>query len=168
VRFLLALAVTLLIAPASASALNRPYIERVHGDTPCPVGGGTCASSPDIYLEPGATQFMLWHERAHLFDAQVLTDEDRAWFTRLLKMDGPWDQGTGTGTRGPSEVFADAYAACALGRVPVARKRGGMMIKQWTTSYGWDPGMRRHVRVCNAIAWRTLAAMRPGSAGTAG
>jgi hypothetical protein len=153
------LAVTLLIAlggPGTASAeLARPYVERVHIDTPCPVGGGTCAPSPDIYLDEGATPFMLWHERGHLFDAQVMTDAHRDWFMRLMRVTGPWYQGTGAGTAGPSEVFADAYAACATGKRPNVARGKGFRISSWTTSYGWSPGLRQHTRMCNAIALLT-------------
>jgi hypothetical protein len=156
VRTLIAVTVALVLAlPACAYAdLPRPYEERVHVDTPCPDGGGTCAPSPDIYLEPGATRFMLWHERAHLFDAQVMTDAHRALFARLLGMNGAWYQGTGRGTRGPSEVFADAYAACATGNRPGARRlKGGFSIASWTTSYGYHPTPREHRLVCNAIGF---------------
>jgi hypothetical protein len=152
VRLLIALAV-LLFAPAGVqAALLRPYEERVHVDTECPDGGGTCAQTPDIYLAPGANQFMLWHERGHLFDAQVLTDADRAWYTKRLRMEGPWFQGTGPGTRGPSEVFADAYAACALNRQPRRETRGEFRVVSWELSYGYQPGLRQHRRICNAIA----------------
>jgi hypothetical protein len=161
VRTLLAVTVALVLAlPACSYAdMPRPYEERVHYDTPCPDGGGTCAPTPDIYLEPGWTPFMLWHERAHLFDAQVMTDAHRAQFTAMLGMDGPWYQGTGRGTRGPSEVFADAYAACATGKQPAPRRlKSGFLISSWTTSYGYQPTVRQHRRVCNAIGFLTVYA----------
>ena len=82
-----------------------------------------------------------------------MTDEQRAWFTRLLRMDGPWYQGTGTGSRGPSEVFADAYAACATGKRPTLRRlKGGFRVASWTTSYGYQPTGWQHRNVCNLIA----------------
>jgi hypothetical protein len=152
-RVLLLAAVFLIAGCAPASgALLRPYEERVHVDTPCPAGGeGSCVMTPDIYLAEGAGRFELWHERGHLFDAQVLTDAQRAWFTRMLKMEGPWDQGTGMGTRGPSEVFADAYATCAIGPQPV-RAKGAWAVSNSDVAYGYDVGPRRHRRICTAIS----------------
>lgn len=57
------------------------------------------------------------HELFHLLDTQVATDADRRRWQKILKLKGPWDQGTGTagGFHSPSEKVADYYAAAALG-----------------------------------------------------
>ncbi len=120
----------------------------------CPDGGGDCYYQGTAYVEPGspAVRFRTWHELGHALDAERLTDTDRATFTSLFKMQGAWNQGTGMGTRSPNEVFADAYAACALRMRPHGRARGRMVVSRWQTSYGYYPTSRQHRRVCFAIS----------------
>lgn len=154
---LIALVVMLAGCSTADAGMLRPFTERLHRDTACPDGGaGSCATAEDIYLAPGASRFQLWHERGHLFDAQVLTDDLRGWFTAQLKMRGPWDQGTGMGTRGPSEVFADAYARCALGHPRKIKPRGAWVTSESEVAYGYHVGPRRHQRICVAISVLTL------------
>jgi hypothetical protein len=118
----------------------------------CPDGGGSCYYQGTVYVEPGAPKFTLWHERAHALDAERLTDTDRNTLTSMLKMHGEWNQGTGMGTRSPSEVFADAYAACALGRQVQPQRHGRLFVSKWETSYGYNPTVRQHRRVCSTLA----------------
>lgn len=63
--------------------------------------------------------FAMAHEIGHMLDEQ-LTSGDRARFQRIMRMKGPWDQGTGTegGYHSPSESFADYYAAAATAYDP--------------------------------------------------
>jgi hypothetical protein len=143
-----------LAAPTSALALERPAAT-VHYGTECPfyADGGSCATpeAGEIWLAPGASKFTLWHELGHIFDHDVLTDPQRAWFARLLGFkDVTWDQGTGPGTRGPSEVFADAFATCATER-PV-RRRGKWATTTNEVAYGWNYTPRQYRRVCTGIA----------------
>jgi hypothetical protein len=126
-----------------------PHVTIHHEPCPYYADGGSCsyADTDDVYLEPGATRFERQHELGHQFDRQVLTDPDRAWLTsRLGFKPGAWNRGTGPGNRSPDESFADAYAACAIGLVPL--RRG----KAWWTSYGYFPAARQHRVICNAIA----------------
>jgi hypothetical protein len=141
------------VAPA-ASALERPAGTVHRAECPFYADGGSCArpETGELWLAPGASRFAEWHELAHLFDHQTMTDRHRAWFARLLRFpDGAdWYQGTGPGTHGPSEVFADAFATCATRRP--ARQVGRMTVSRETMSYGWEYTRREYRRVCNGIA----------------
>lgn len=57
------------------------------------------------------------HEIGHLFLETSIGDRERERIRRILKVDGPWDQGTGLegGYSSPSEIAADYYAAAATG-----------------------------------------------------
>lgn len=134
-----------------------PRVTVHHADCPDYADGGSCAdmATNEIWLAPNSGSFERWHEIGHLFDAQVLTDPDRAWFMRAFRMTGEWVRGTGDeclGKRCPDELFADAYAACANDLRPEGRRRDGMTVSDWTTSYGYFPTARQHRRVCNGIA----------------
>jgi len=79
-----------------------------------------CAILPDgiIITRPDfINRFSFWHELGHDFDAQVLTEEDRARFLELIRLPGrPWDYsepGVDIHKTSPREFFADAYAECA-------------------------------------------------------
>jgi hypothetical protein len=112
-----------------------------------------CSDGDTVYLTDMAGRFDRWHETGHVFDDEVLTDEDRVLFTRLLGFKpGSWLRGyeelSGApltfmaGVRSPSEHFADAYAACALGLDPDTN---------WVDGYGYHPSARQHRRVCRAM-----------------
>ena len=131
-------------------------------EEPCPDGGGSCAYVDDTtdprygaWIDPTHDEFDRAHELGHLFDAQVLTDEDRAWFTPRLGFHPgtPWVGAEYE--QSPSERFADAYAACDLGLIRRAHIRGAL-ITTWYTQYGYRPSQRTHRRVCFTIqftAW---------------
>ncbi|HTE62136.1 MAG TPA: hypothetical protein VK631_17420 [Solirubrobacteraceae bacterium] len=122
----------------------------------------SCADQENavIWLAPDADRFARWHELGHLFDAQLLTDADRAWFTALLDFEAstPW---TGHydawveygGAVVPAEHFADAYAMCALGLSPAGRqRRDGSIEVGWTDAYGYNPSVRQHRAICAQIS----------------
>jgi hypothetical protein len=144
----LALVVAALVWPAVAVAdapLPRSFAVRA---TPCPfVVAAACADleNATVYVARGEPPFILYHELGHLYDFQDLTDGDREWFTRMLGLSGPWNQGSGPmAQESPMERFADAYATCALGWRP---DRG-----QWAVAYGYEPTGKRHRSICRAIA----------------
>lgn len=133
-RFLLAALVVLALGDTSAMAQSSSLLESlrvpaprtvnyVNGPAPGLPGdyGGdiaTDASTSTIYLGSGKPgRFDRAHEIGHLLDAQVLTDGDRRYFSRLMQAPGgDWRQGTGPGSKvGGSEWFADYYAAAATG-----------------------------------------------------
>jgi hypothetical protein len=153
-RAVLIAAVLALAAPAVADASRVPLPPRltVH-HAPCPYNPvGTlqedraCSGDEDVWISSRADRFDRWHEIGHVFDAQVLTDSDREYLTRLLGIKpGEWVRDS---YRDPSEFFADAYAACALGLDP---------DHHWVTGYGYEPTRRQHHAVCNAIAFLALA-----------
>lgn len=89
-----------------------------------PTAGYTNTETGEIFLNE-YDPYNYAHELFHVLDAQVLTDQDRARFQKILKLDGPWDQGTGTkgGFNSPSEKVADYYAAAALGLDLVGKNR---------------------------------------------
>lgn len=136
----------LLALPAAASAgrMPRPPVLRVSADR-CPDAGGPCASSSTIYVDGSSDRFIRAHEIGHLFDAQLLTDSDRAWFMRAMHLPGPWVQGSGwpDGAASPSEWFADYYAACDTGINP---------NREWVASYAPQLNYGRLARLCWAIA----------------
>lgn len=65
----------------------------------------------------GNDPFSTAHEIGHLFLETSIGDAERARVQRILRVKGPWDQGTGTegGYSSPSEIAADYYAAAATG-----------------------------------------------------
>jgi len=136
-----------LLAVASAEAkMPRPPLLHVSA-AGCPSGWfGPCAvaATATIYITPGTDRYARSHEIGHLFDAQVLTDPDRAVLTRMMRMTGPWDQGSLPETdRSPHEWFADYYAACDLGIWPP---------DEWAGAYVRRAPPRNRVRrVCNII-----------------
>ena len=126
---------------------------------PCPTApealGCADVETGDVYVRT-RDRFARWHELGHVFDWQVLTDADRAWFTRLLRFppETPWwsddamQEGEGVS---PSEQFADAYAACGMGRSPAGRRVQSRVVVEWTTGYDYYPTVRQHQRICTLI-----------------
>jgi hypothetical protein len=119
------------------------------GTDPYEVAG--CERGGTIWLAPiSADRETLAHERGHHYDETYLDDTERARFTRLLDLAGPWQPTTADvddhdGTYhadAPVEVFADVYAHCRL---------DGRMNGTWRTA-GRPPfrGAFR-VRVCKAV-----------------
>lgn len=142
----LVVVVALLTLPAHASAARLPVPRAaVEHAEPCPGGGGPCTSGTSTYgtIGAGADRFSRWHELGHV-RALLLTESDRVFLTRLMRLEGAWDQGTGwpAGARSPSEWFADYHAACAL----------GIEKANWVVAYAEWPGWRRYRRICNAIS----------------
>lgn len=77
---------------------------------------GVDPASRTIYHTQTLDRLAGAHEVGHLLDAEVLNAGDRAYFTRILGLTGPWNQGTGLtagGLRSPNEWFADYYSAAA-------------------------------------------------------
>lgn len=138
------------LAVLLALFLAPPAVASFHPAAPistseCPAGGGACFTNGTIYLGAGASRFERQHEIGHAFDAEVLTDSQRADFQRMMRAPaGPWFAGTGfpAGLHSPAEWFADYYAVC-LARI---NPRQG-----WPDSYAPRPTLRRFLRVCNAI-----------------
>lgn len=173
-------------APAQARLLvsHRAAAVAARFDVPLPPGdvtvlrGVVCPDVPDaacadtyrgiIYLPPdrghAIDRFDLAHELGHFYDDRVLTDRDRARFTVLLGVPGvPWDGGQRTGLDCgprdcPAELFADAYAACALHLVPddgawLRWIPGGYEL---TYSYGSTPSKRHLATLCQALRFLAL------------
>jgi hypothetical protein len=109
-----------------------------------------------IYLHPQTAQprGVLYHELGHVFDLLVLNRSERREFKRIV---GVRRGGWFLGSPGPSELFADAYAACSVHR----RLARGLA----RTAYGYRATPRRHARACalmrRAAAPRGRHARRP-------
>lgn len=125
--------------------------------------GGSCSTpeTAEIWIAPGTGAFDYWHEVGHVFDQQALTDQARAWMTARLGFAAgtAWDPTPAqseplqiNAPRTPSEVFADAFAACWLGMKPGGVRRHGMRFVEWMTGYSYYPTVRQHRRICNGIA----------------
>jgi hypothetical protein len=153
VAILLALvAVALIPAGAAAKVPAPPHAEYVYAIPEGWTGPFTAAAAgTTIYINPrGVDRYTLEHERGHVFDYLVLTDADRAYFTRLMRLRGPWTQQGeevlgqwAGGGRSPDEWFADWYANARLGCGP-------SLGRCWTTGYAespmWDRQFRRFLR----------------------
>lgn len=88
----------------------------------------------------------LSHELGHFFDARVLTDADRNWFTPRLGFEPgtPW-KGC-RGCQSPQERFADAYMNCDRGYTMFGHRQ------VWDAGYGYVPRSERAMHdVCGAI-----------------
>jgi hypothetical protein len=134
---------------ASLPVVSVPMPPQLHVELrQCPYEreyGVSCADLEAATIWLGIRdRFTRWHEIGHLYDYQMLTDQDRAVLGRM--MGGGWGL----------ERFADAYAACALELNPGGYRRGRVRIMDWRTEYGYWPTDRQHARVCE---W--LRAKRP-------
>lgn len=157
-RVVLAALVCLAFLAPRAEALN---LERLRMPAPdgavihtaeCPhfPSGGSCAVGAEIWISPRASRFTAAHELGHAFDVLALQASTREWLTPRLGFPAgtPWDADSeDLAPIEPAEVFADAYAHCALGTRP-----RGLIV------YGYLPGRAQHRRVCNAIAVLGLVA----------
>jgi hypothetical protein len=100
------------------------------------------------------------HEIGHFFDFEYMSERLRDRFKHILGLHRPWrrvrpppDVEPGPTTWGPpSEVFAQAYAECAV-RGPRIRRRPRHAIV-----YRYRPSPSQHRRVCALIAAVPLAA----------
>lgn len=126
------------LVPASASAAPvpaPPHVTYVQGKPPGWVGPFRAAAAGDvIYLSRGVDRWTREHELGHVFDYLVLTDADRAYFTRLMRLAGPWTDGERDcdAERCPDEWFADWYANARIGCGPT-------LGNCWETGYAESP-----------------------------
>lgn len=99
-----------------------------------------------IYVPRGSEPFAKQHELGHVFDFRRLALADREAFMRLMRRPAVARCGwlevppAGCPLTPAGEMFGSAYAACRLGLRP---DRG-----QWVSTYGYEPGPKRHRRVC--------------------
>jgi hypothetical protein len=144
---LTALALTLTFATTPVSAASRgavppmpPHVTVVAGTPPGWTGPFTAASTGStVWRGPRADRFALEHEFGHVFDSEVLTDADRDYFTRLMRLKGPWTQQGeevlgqwAGGGQSPDEWFADWYANGRL-------RCGPTLGNCWTLGYADTP-----------------------------
>lgn len=142
-------------APATAVPLP-PDFQTVRTDCPYYQDGGSCwdVTTRTVFLEPYAGRHVLWHELGHAFDDEVLTNSDRAAFMRVMRLRGPWVQGTGYekgADRSPNEWFADAYADCQLGREPRRNRKLGVSVGSTSNIYGYAPTRGQRRQVCSLV-----------------
>jgi hypothetical protein len=117
--------------------------------------------APTIYLNPDKltsarlSHFVFLHEVGHYFDFLHLRPRDRDRFRRTLGLRGPWrrtsplppDYRPTAHSHGPpSEVFAQAYAECAVKGPEIPRRPRRPM------RYRYRPSPWQHHRVCRLIA----------------
>jgi hypothetical protein len=128
---------------------------------PCPSSNALgCADIDDGELWLATNKlFAAEHELGHFFDARNLDDEEREQlqFRMGIRLDIPWENprvfGDGCGVdQCPSEMFADAYANCALGRSPAGHHRAhGRITGGWESPYGYAPSASQHRTICATI-----------------
>lgn len=131
-----------------------------------------CASptGDEIWVSPrtdrGMMRHLFFHEVGHWFDVRALNDHDRDVFRRIagvgalrqaygLRGNGSWfapapRRNVSSVMLAPSEVFADAFDACA----GYNRADGVLPIYWWPY---WWPSQRRHRHVCE---WLRVIARR--------
>lgn len=86
-----------------------------------------CATPSTIYMvaaswiSPYGGRHLFLHELGHIFDDRILTEEGRSKFETIIGDGGAWIW-PDDGVQSPQEVFAEAYAFCALR--PIWRIRG--------------------------------------------
>jgi hypothetical protein len=128
-RVTIAVALSLLALHAPPPANVTIVEQRCPGASPAMETSCAVLASNVIYLDPvmrtnGQRQwrFALAHELGHMWDYQHLTDDARQRFAQMVGQPGAdWLTGEATsmpqifGQIPPIEVFADAYAFCAMG-----------------------------------------------------
>jgi hypothetical protein len=151
--------------PKPASPVPQPAGDIVVSFEPCPGSAGDVCSDPlggRIWLAGSLDPFELAHELGHVYLERDLDDHWRGRIAALLGYDPraePWSTGLTADdclTQAcPSELAADAYAACALRLSPkrrvVGRGKRRRIVEGWQTAYGYQPTLRQHRRVCRTI-----------------
>jgi hypothetical protein len=138
--------------------VNRALVPSVAGPvivsadlTPCE-GAKACALNREIHLWPHSGAYIqrtiFEHEEGHLFDEERMTDEARAEFEAILGLtEEEWrPERKVTDSEGgpPFELFAQAYALCAL----VANRDE---VVEWENAYGYWPTRPQHKAICRLI-----------------
>jgi hypothetical protein len=128
---------------ANAAAMPTPtgVVDLVLQPCPVPVSDGCLVhgSPPTIYLGGAVrSRAILLHEVGHAFDAERLTDADRARFEAIFGDPRPWRSPSNS----PHEQFAEAYSLCA--RHPQIRAT-------YTAAYAYRVTAAQHRRVCALI-----------------
>lgn len=121
-------------------------VEVVEDAAPCLGEYGqavACVLGGRIYIEDMSTP-VFYHELGHIFDANALTDGDRARFSQLVGIPLPWRYPFAEEHNGPSEYFAEAYYLCAqMGRriaSPILERPDESLVS-----------VRRHFQICTLI-----------------
>jgi hypothetical protein len=113
------------------------------------------------------------HEMGHAFDTRNLDDGERAVLAPVLlkgATDATWSRCGVVNTpdyglrenKCPTELFGEAYAACALKALPervelfrtrrgTVGGRGRAATSTWPFAYGYMPSLKQHRRVCALI-----------------
>lgn len=122
-----------------------------------------CYNAEENVMWGSQRGFAYEHELGHAVAFQTLSDaEISSWMNSIapiaasIEPDAGWmgyDDG-GAYIFGGVEVFADAYASCRLGLLPVKKVLAdGSLIERWDSGYGYDPGSNsRQRRICARIA----------------
>jgi hypothetical protein len=135
--------------PDTATPCYMPGIApTLAGEWECQDALAGCISLPSL-----SHRFAKWHELGHAFDHQILDDRDRVRLSRLLGTGRvPW-------LTGPNELFADAYATCAIrgDDIRIKRAKNGRVVGTVESgSYGFQPTPIQHRRICQAIRFTAL------------
>jgi hypothetical protein len=140
------LLLALIPTAASASKPNPLRVQIIRAECPdlsADMTEGCAYPDGRIYLQPGSSAFLAAHEMGHEFDWQRLTDGDHNWFAKMAQIRGPWSDWK-------REVFADAYANCAIERNRWTHH--GAYDASYDGGHFYNPTPRRHKAICAGIA----------------
>lgn len=98
-----------------------------------------------IWITPGMlSRFALLHELGHRYQFDVMPADGLRRFESVMHL-RQWTADT-------TEMFADAYASCALGWVPRRSANVDNVDPHFPTGYGYWPTRHQQDQVCDLIA----------------
>lgn len=136
------------------SILNEAYVPTINDPdvilSPCPYRGDTfgctlAAKDSPVWITPSLlSPYALLHELGHRYQFDVMTASGLRRFAAIMRI-RRWTGGT-------TELFADAYASCALGWEPRRRPNVDNVDDHFPTGEGYWPTRHQQDRVCDLIA----------------
>lgn len=137
-----------------------PHVHVVVGKPPGWTGPFTAASAGDTIWQAHRRidRYDFEHEEGHVFAYELLKPRDERYFTRLMRLHGPWtQQGEEVlgqwqgGGQSPDEWFADWYAN---GRIGCGPSLGNCWTLGYADSPTWDRQFKRFLWRVRRVAAR--------------
>lgn len=97
-----------------------------------------------VWVDPAQfSPFVLYHEMGHRYRFEVMTPRAQARFVAIMHYKA-W-------TDDVEEQFADAYATCAMGLMPIRSHDADEVDENFPTGNQYEPTRRQQDRVCQLI-----------------